>query len=143
MHGVSQSIVRWLEQKRRRERVSAAVLAVLALSFGAAVFLLMTFVIYTILSIFSATLVHSVPWLALASFAITAGFFAHFLKHKQDYLDLSLDPLGIWIIKDISSIGPRLILEGLRQIRCCGFLGELNVGACAGHWLTWRDTTRR
>ena len=39
--------------------------------------------------------------------------------------------MGSWIIKDICSVGPRLILEGLRQVRCCGQLGELNVAACA------------
>jgi DnaJ-domain-containing protein 1 len=39
--------------------------------------------------------------------------------------------MGIWIIKDICSFGPRLILEGLRQVRRCGELGEMNVTACS------------
>jgi hypothetical protein len=39
--------------------------------------------------------------------------------------------MGFWIVKDICSVGPRLILEGLRHVRCCGQLGELNVAACA------------
>jgi hypothetical protein len=34
-----------------------------------------------------------------------------------------------------ASVGPRLILEGLRQVRCCGQLRELNVAACARRWL--------
>jgi hypothetical protein len=39
--------------------------------------------------------------------------------------------MGLWIFKDLYSIGPRLLLEGLHQVRCCAQLGELNVAACA------------
>jgi hypothetical protein len=42
-----------------------------------------------------------------------------------------MDPMGFWIIKDICWIGPRLVLEGMRQVRCCGDFGELNVAGCA------------
>jgi hypothetical protein len=90
----------------------------------------MTLVVYTILSVVCGAFVHS-AWLGLAAFGLMAGFFAHIMDRWQDGPDLGLDPLGYWIIKDICSVGPRLILEGLRQVRCCGLLGELNVAACA------------
>jgi DnaJ-domain-containing protein 1 len=53
------------------------------------------------------------------------------MRSFQDDRELKLDPMGYWIIKDICWIGPRLILEGLRQLRCASQLGELNVTACA------------
>jgi DnaJ-domain-containing protein 1 len=130
MNEVSEAIASWLERKRRTDRASAAVIALLALGSGTAVFLLATFVIYTVLSIVCGAFVHSV-WLGLAAFGLTAGFFAHIMNRWQDGPELGLDPMGYWIIKDICSIGPRLILEGLRQVRSCGLLGELNVAACA------------
>jgi DnaJ-domain-containing protein 1 len=70
------------------------------------------------------------------------------MKAMQREPQLGLDPMGFWIFKDIFAVGPRLILEGLRQVRCCGQLGELNVTACAralaylaGHnaAVTWQE----
>jgi hypothetical protein len=131
MNEVSEAIARWLEKKRRTDRASVAVVSVLALGGGALVFLLMTFVIYTVLSAICISFVHPIPWLGLAAFGLTTWFFVRSVKSRRDELDLGLDPMGFWIIKDIFSIGPRLILEGLRQVRCCGQLGELDVTACA------------
>lgn len=131
MNEVPQVIARWLERKRRKDRVTAAVISVLALGSGAAVFLLIALLIYSVLSVVCVFFVHPVPLLAVAALGLTAGFFARSIKRRRHPLELNLDPLGLWIIKDISSIGPRLILEGLRQVRCCGQLGELNVAACA------------
>jgi hypothetical protein len=131
MSEASGAISRWLEQKRRRDRASAAVISVLALSSGAAVFLLATFLLYGVLSLLCGAFFHSVFWPALAAFGLTASFYAHSMKSRPHELDLHLDPMGFWIIKDICSIGPRLILGGLHQVRCCGQLGELNVAGCA------------
>ncbi len=131
MNEVSEPIARWLEQKRRTDRTSAAVISVLALGSGAAVFLLTTLVIYTLLSIFFGAFLHSVSLLVLAALVLTGGAFGHSMKAMQQEPQLGLDPMGFWIIKDIFSVGPRLILEGLRQVRCFGLLGELNVTACA------------
>jgi len=74
---------------------------------------------------------HPVPWLGVAALGLTAGIFARSIKRRQNRLELGLDPMGFWIIKDICSFGPRLLVEGLRQVRRCGQLGELNVTACA------------
>ena len=104
-------------------------LSVLALGSGTAVFLLATVLVYTILFILCGAFAHPVRGLGLAALGLTAGFFALSMKGRQDRLDF--DPMGFWIIKDICSFGPRLILEGLRQIRLCEELGELNVRACA------------
>ncbi len=131
MNQVSEVIARWLEQKRHRDRAAAAVISVMALSSGATVFLLIALLIYTVLSAVCGLFVHSVPLLALAALGLTAAFFARSVKRRRHPLDLELDPMGLWIIKDIWSVGPRLILEGLRQVRCCGQLGELNVAVCA------------
>jgi DnaJ-domain-containing protein 1 len=131
MKQVSGAIARWLEQKRGTDRVSAAVLAVLALGSGVAVFLLTSLLIYTVLSLVCGALVHSVSWLALAALGLTAGFYARSVNSKPDHRELGLDPMGSWIIKDVCSLGPRLILAGLRQVRCCAELGEMNVSACA------------
>src|SRR5262245_2454078 len=131
MNKVSAAIARWLEQERRTERTSAAVLSVLALGGGAIVFLLTSLLFYTLLHIVYGAFFHSIPWLGLAALALTAGFFALGMKSRRDRLDLGMDPMGLWIIKDICSFGPRLILEGLLQVRRCGELGELNVPACA------------
>jgi hypothetical protein len=131
MNEVSEAVARWLEQKRRAERASAAVLSVLALGIGAAVFLLASLLLYTVLSLVCRPFVHSVPLLALAALGLTAGFFVRSMKNAQNVLDIGLDPMGFWIIRDIGSFGPRLILDGLRQVRRCGQLGELNVAACA------------
>ena len=131
MNEVQGTIARWLEQKRRRDRASAAVICVLALGTGATVFLLTAFLIYTVLSIIYGVFVYSVMWLWLVALGLTAGFFAHTMKRRQEEPDLHLDPMGLWIIKDIFSVGPRLLLEGLRQLRLSGQLAELNVATCA------------
>ena len=131
MNEVSGAIATWLERERRTDRASAAVISVLALSGGAAVFLLTTFLIYAVLTIVGGAFVHSVPWLGLVALGLTAGIFVRSMKGRQEERELRLDPMGFWILKDIFSVGPRLILEGLRQVRCCGQLGELNVVACA------------
>jgi DnaJ-domain-containing protein 1 len=124
-------IARWLEQKRRTDRKWAGVISALTLSSGAAVFLLMTLLIYSLLSIVCGAFVRSVPGLGVVAAGLAAAFFARSLKARQDERELRLDPMGLWIIKDIFSFGPRLILEGLRHIRRFGLLGELDVAACA------------
>jgi hypothetical protein len=53
------------------------------------------------------------------------------MKRRRHALDVELDPMGLWIFKDLYSIGPRLLLEGLHEVRHCAQLGELNVAACA------------
>ncbi len=131
MNEVLGAIARWLEQQRRTDRVSAAMLAVLALGSGLAVFLLTTLLVYTILTLVCGAFAHSVLWLGLASLALTAGFHARTVKGRQNNPDLGSDPTGSWIIKDVCSICPRLILAGLREVRYCGELGEMNVAACA------------
>ena len=131
MNEVSGAIARWLEQKRRTYRAWAAVISVLALGSGTAVFLLTTLLIYAALSVVCGTFVHSAPWLSLVALGLTAGLFARSMKGRQDERQLGSDPIGFWILKDIFSVGPRLIIEGLWQVRCWAQLGELNVGACA------------
>jgi hypothetical protein len=131
MNEGSQAITRWLEQKRRADRTSAAVFCVLALGSGAAAFLVWNLVIYTVLSIVSGGFFHSAHWPGLVAFGLTAWIFFQSMKGRQDEGRLGLDPIGFWILKDLFSVGPRLILEGLRQARCCGQRGELNVAACA------------
>jgi DnaJ-domain-containing protein 1 len=73
------------------------------------------------------------------------------MKRGQDERQPGLDPMGFWILKDICAFGPGLVLEGLRQVRCCGRLGELNVAACAralaylarqNAGVTWQDLAR-
>jgi len=132
MNEVSEALSRWLERKRRTDRASAAVISVLALLSGAAVFLLTAFVIYILLSIVCGVFVHSLPWLSLVASGLTGWIFVRSMKARQDQRQLGLDPMGFWILQDILSTGPRLILEGLRQVRRYGELGELNVAACAG-----------
>ena len=131
MNGVSEAIVTWLERKRRTDRTSAALIALLALSFGTAVFLVMTLLVYALLSMACGAFVQPAPWLGPAALAFTSLFFARSMKTWRHGRDLVLDPMGFWIIRDFASVGPRLILEGLRHVRCCAQLGELNVDACA------------
>ena len=131
MNEASEGIARWLEQKRRTDQTSAAVISALALGSGGIVFLLTTLLIYTALSIICGTLGHSVPGIWLAALGLTAGLFGRGMKRWRGGVELRLDPMGFWILKDICSIGPRLLLEGLRQIRYSADLGELNVAACA------------
>jgi len=128
---MTDGLTRWLEQERRAERTSAAVLAALALGGGAVVFLLIAFLVYVILFIVFGAFGHRVRWFVPAALGLTAVFFARSMKVSRDRLELGLDPMGFWIIKDISSFGPRLILEGLRLFRRYEDLGELNVAACA------------
>jgi DnaJ-domain-containing protein 1 len=131
MNEVPQAVVRWLEEKRRKGRVSAAVISVLTLGSGITVFLLTSFLIYTVVSVVCGGFAHSVSWLWVVALGLTGWLFAHGMKRRQDEADLGLDPMGYWIVKDMMSFGPRLILEGLRHLRYCGQLGELNVAACA------------
>ena len=111
MNEVLGAIARWLEQQRRTDRVSTAMLAVLALGSGLAVFLLTTLLVYTILTLVCGAFAHSVLWLGLASLGLTAGFYARTVKGMQDNPDLGSDPTGSWIIKDVllhlSSPDPR------------------------------------
>ncbi|HEY5910091.1 MAG TPA: DnaJ domain-containing protein [Verrucomicrobiae bacterium] len=131
MNEASEAIARWLEQQRSKDRASAAVISALALGSGVAVFLLTTLLIYTVLFVFCGAFARSVHWPWLVALGLTAGFFARTMKRRQDERELGLDPMGIWILKDICTVGPRLMLEGLRHLRRCGQLGELNVPACA------------
>ena len=148
MNEGSEAIARWLEQKRRANRASAALISVLALGSGAVVFLLATLLIYTLLTIVCGAFSYSIPLLAMVAVGLTGGIFVRSMKGRQDERQPGLDPMGFWVLKDICSVGPRLILEGLRQVRCCGQLGELNVAACAralaylagqNRAVTWQD----
>ena len=94
MNEVLGAIARWLEEQRRTDRVSAAVLAVLALGSGLAVFLLTTLLVYTILTLLCGAFFHSALLLGLASLALTAGFYARTVKGWQDNPDLGSDPTG-------------------------------------------------
>src|SRR5437763_10731236 len=85
----------------------------------------------TVRSVIGGAFTHPGPWVGLAALGLTAGVFVLSMKGRRDERQMGLDPLGFWIIKDLCSIGPRLILEGLHQVRCCAELGELNVDACA------------
>ena len=131
MNEVSEALARWLEQKRRKDRAAAAVISALALASGAAVFLLMALLIYAVLFTVCGAFVRPIPWLALIALGLTAAIFARSMKARRDERDLTLDPMGFWIIKDIFSVGPRLVLEGLLHLRLCAQLEELNVAACA------------
>jgi hypothetical protein len=130
MSEASGAITRWLEQKRRTGRAWAAVICVLALGSGAGVILVATLLVYLVLSLLSGAFGSSVPLLWLAACGLTAGLLALSMKGRQKP-ELDMDPMGFWMIKDICSVGPRLILEGLRQVHYCRQLGELNVAACA------------
>jgi DnaJ like chaperone protein len=131
MNEGSPSIATWLEKKRRTDRVSAAVISAIALSGGTAVFLLTTLLIYVVLTIIAGASLRPAPWLGLVALGLSAGIFVRSMKSWQEDREIRLDPMGYWIIKDICSVGPRLMLEGLRQVRRCGEFGELNVAACA------------
>ena len=125
------AIARWLEQKRRSDRAWSSVICVLALGCGVAVFLLTNVVIYTLVDIVSGAYVHSAFFSGLVALGVTTWSYARIMKTRRHAADLELDPMGLWIFKDIYSIGPRLLLEGLHQVRYCAQLGELNVAACA------------
>lgn len=131
MNEVSETIIRWLEQKRQADRTMAAVISVIAFGCGGIVFLLMTLLVYAVLFIVSGSFVRPVRWTGPLALGLMTWFFARSMKRRSNGPDLNLDPLGFWILKDISSVGPRLLLEGLQQMRCWEQLGELNVTACA------------
>jgi hypothetical protein len=131
MNEGSQAIARWLERKRRSDRAWASVICVVALSCGAAVFLLTNALIYSLARIISGASVRSAFFSALVAFGFTTWSYARIMKRRRHALDLELDPMGLWIFKDLYSVGPRLLLEGLRELHCCALLGELNVAACA------------
>src|SRR5438445_8026372 len=73
MNEGSEAIARWLEQKRRANRASAAVISVLALGSGAVVFLLAALLIYTLLTLVCGGFSYSVPWPGLIALGLTAG----------------------------------------------------------------------
>jgi len=135
MNEGSEAIARWLEEKRRTDRVWAVVICVLALGCGAVAFLLTSVLIYTLVHIvsgaFSGAFVHSAIFSGLVALGLTTWSYVRIMKRRRHALDLELDPMGFWIFKDLYSVGPRLLLEGLHQVRCCAQLGELNVAACA------------
>jgi hypothetical protein len=131
MNEGSEGIARWLEHKRRADRVLAAVICVLALGCGAALFLLTTLLIYTVVRIVSVAYDHAEIISEVVALGLTTWSYARIMKRRRHQLDVELDPMGLWIFKDLYSIGPRLLLEGLHQIRNCAQLGELNVAACA------------
>jgi hypothetical protein len=131
MNEGSEAIARWLEQKRRTDRAWAAVIALLALGCGAVVFLLTTLLIYTVVRVVSVAHDFSEIISEVVALGLTTWSYARIMKKRRHQLDVELDPMGLWIFKDLYSIGPRLLLEGLHQVRCCAQLGELNVAACA------------
>jgi hypothetical protein len=131
MNECSEAIARWLEQKRRIDRGWAIVTCVLAFGSGAAAFLLTNVLIYTLVHILSGAFIHSALLSGIFAFGLTSWSYARIMQSRRHRLELDLDPLGLWIIKDLYSIGPRLLLEGLRQARCSAQLGKLNVSACA------------
>jgi len=127
----SEAIARWLEQKRRTERAWATVLSVLAFGCGAAAFLVTTVLIYAVVRAISIASDYSEIISEVVAWGLTTWSYARIMKKRRHALDVELDPMGLWIFKDLYSIGPRLLLEGLHQIRHCAQLGELNVAACA------------
>lgn len=148
MNEVSAAVVSWLEHKRRADRKLAGILSTLALTGGALVFLLTAAPFYLFLALISGDLLRVDPWRVLLAMGITvAVWIASIRSRKADY-QVVLDPVGFWILKDLFSMGPRLMLEGLRQMRCCEQLGGLDVAVCAralGYLarknaaVTWRD----
>jgi DnaJ-domain-containing protein 1 len=130
MNESSETIARWLEQIRRRDRAWATVIFVLALSCGAAVFLLTSVLVYALVYSVTGGFLHS-AFTALVAAGLTAWSYARIMKSRRHELDVQLDPMGWWIIRDLLSIGPRLLLEGLHQRRRCGQLDEFDVQACA------------
>jgi hypothetical protein len=131
MNEGSEAIARWLEQKRRTDRAWAAVICVLALGCGTVLFLLTTLLIYTVVRVVSVAHNYSEIISEVVALGLTTWSYARIMKRRRHQLDVELDPMGLWIFKDLYSIGPRLLLEGLHQVRCCAQLGELNVAACA------------
>ena len=106
-------------------------ICIVALGFGAAMFLATNLVIYIVARTVSAVSNHSEILSEAVALALTTWSYARTMKRRRHQLDMELDPMGLWIFKDLYSIGPRLLLEGLREVRCWALLGELNVSACA------------
>jgi nitric oxide reductase large subunit len=131
MNETPEAIVRWLEQKRRTQRAWAAVICLFALGCGAGVFLVTSVMIYGVMRAISFTYVHSELASVSVALGLTSWAYARVMKRRREEFNLELDPMGLWIIRDLYSVGPRLLLEGLRQLRCCAELGELNVAASA------------
>jgi hypothetical protein len=127
----SEAIARWLEQKRRTDRAWAIVICVFALGCGAAAFLLTTLLIYTVARVVSVASDYSEILSEVVALTLTAWSYGGIMKRRRHAPDLELDAMGLWIFKDLYLIGPRLLLEGLHQIRHCAQLSELNVAACA------------
>ena len=127
----AEAIARWLERKRRTERVWAAGICVVALGGGAVMFLATTLVIYSVVRVVSITSNHSEILSEVVALVLTGWSYARMMKRRRHQLDVELDAMGLWIFKDLYSIGPRLLLEGLREVRHWALLGELDVAACA------------
>jgi hypothetical protein len=130
MNEGSEAVARWLERKRRTDRAWVIVICAFTLGCGAAVFLLTTLLIYAVLRVVSFASDYSEILSEFIALTLTAWSYARIMKRRRHALDLELDPMGLWIFKDLYSIGPRLLLEGLHQIRHCAQLSELNVAAC-------------
>ena len=94
------------------------------------VFLLTALLIYIVLFTVFGGFRHPVRWLSFAALGLTAAYFFRSMKSSRDRLNISLDPMGFWILRDIYLFGPRVIIEGLRQVRRYGEFGELNMIAC-------------
>jgi hypothetical protein len=136
MNDGSEGIAQWLERKRRSERAWAAVISAVALGCGAGAFLLTSGLIYAVVRSISFAWLPSAWLAALFALGLTSWSYARVMKRARNGLNLDLDPLGLWILKDLYSTGPRILLEGLRQVRRWAQLGELNVAAC-GRILTY------
>jgi hypothetical protein len=130
MNQGSEGIAQWLERKRRTEGAWAAVICVVALGCGVGAFLLTSGLIYAVVRIISFRYLHSDLLSALVALGLTGWSYTRTMTRGP--INLYLDPMGLWILKDLYSAGPRLLLEGLRQARHCAQLGELNLAACAG-----------
>jgi DnaJ domain len=131
MNEGSEAIARWLERKRRADRAFATMICVVALACGTAVFLTTTLLIYAVFRVVSVASDYSEIISEVLALGLTTWSYARIMQRRRHRLDVELDPMGFWIWKDIYSIGPRLLLEGLREVRCCAVLGELNVAAFA------------
>jgi hypothetical protein len=131
MNKASQALIAWLKRKRRNGCVMAAVIALLALGTGTVVLLLTASLLFSVLFLVCSFFANSLFWPGLIAAALTAGIIYRSIRGRQENWLWGLDPLGFWMLKDFCSIGPRLLLEGLRHISQCGRLAELNIPACA------------
>jgi hypothetical protein len=131
MNDGSDAIARWLEQKRRTDRIWAIVICIFALGCGTTLFLLTTLLIYAVLRVVSFASDFSEILSEVVALILATWSYARIMKRRRHSLDVELDALGLWIFKDLYSIGPRLLLEGLHQVRHCAQLSELNAAACA------------